>query len=155
MKRSPMPRSDKPMKRTAMPDRTERMERRTRIKQESDKRRAERKERASVREVVLARDRYTCQAAGLGYVALPPCGGALEVDEPKMRSRRPGAKLHLDPDECLTLCHDHHRWKHDNPVLARLLGLEVASTTEDGMTAPERVRKVQVEGRIHPPASGL
>lgn len=93
--------------------------RRVPLKQISDKRRREGPEREAVRNEVLARAGWRCQAAAL--VPDVACAGPLDVDEIVLRSGRPGG--HLDPANCQALCRAHHRWKDNHPEAAHELGL--------------------------------
>lgn len=90
---------------------------RTRLKPFSNKTISEFDERKVVREKVLARDTYTCQAKWV--VKWIECSGPLDVDEIIPRGR---GGDYLDIDNCQTLCRLHHRWKHDNPAEAERLG---------------------------------
>jgi len=61
-----------------------------------------------VREEVLVRDRWRCQAPYLGFRADLPCFGALHVHHAVLRSQ--GGRDH--PDDLLTLCMMHHNSAH-------------------------------------------
>ncbi|SEN88977.1 hypothetical protein [Nonomuraea pusilla] len=47
-----------------------------------------------------------------------------DVHEPRMRSR--GADIN-DPDQCVCLCRDCHRWVHDHPAAATAEGWLIPS----------------------------
>lgn len=83
--------------------------RRSRIKPMSSRRRADVAARAEVVRQVHERDR-TCQAAPVWPDV--ECGGGFDVHEPLTRARGGNP---LDPDQCVLLCHFHHRAVHDNP----------------------------------------
>ena len=91
---------------------------RTRLKQVSAKRRAEAPLRAKVRELTIERAKGRCEAAHLVPI---PCRGELEVHERHQRSIRPGS--HLDLDDTMAICADHHRWIDANIAEAHRLGL--------------------------------
>lgn len=86
--------------------------RRTRIKPMSDKRRAQVGPRQDVVAAVLAAHPF-CQARGCRK-------RSTDCHEPGKRSQ--GADI-LDPEQCLALCRDHHRWAHLNPTAAVAAGL--------------------------------
>jgi hypothetical protein len=88
------------------------------IRQQSARRRAETSARAEVRRIVADRDR-TCRGALI--VPEVTCGGPMDVDEIAPRGVRPGG--HLDPDNCQLLCRAHHDWKHAHPADAHARGL--------------------------------
>jgi hypothetical protein len=89
------------------------------IKPVSDKRRAERVERAAIVERVLERADGRCFARSLGTGVA--CVGALSVHEVSKRSRKPGC--HLDESDCVALCWLHQGWVEDHPLEAHALGL--------------------------------
>lgn len=99
------------------------------LRRESAKRKAERAERAAVREETLKAAGYRC--AGQALVPHVRCAGPLDVDEITPRGVKPGA--HLDRAETQVLCRAHHEWKHANPAAAAEVGLRRwawQSTTE-------------------------
>jgi hypothetical protein len=59
-------------------------------------------------------------AADLFVLTMVKCSGRTEAHEPEKRSQ--GAD-ETDPEQCIALCAFHHRWVHDHPRLAALLGL--------------------------------
>ena len=99
-----------------------------RLNQQSEKRRAEERDRAEVRRVVRARAGGRCEARDL--VPEVRCWGPLDVDEVEARGVHPGA--HLDPDLCQLLCRGHHDWRHANPAEAEARGLRRRSTYDQG-----------------------
>lgn len=105
MKRSPLKRTGAPLRRTP-------------LKQQSAKRRAERGTRADVAAAALARDRGCVAALTVPEIR---CWGPLDPDEWDLRSARPGG--HLDLDNVQTLCRGHHDWKHAEPIEAAHRGL--------------------------------
>lgn len=103
------------------PDKLRAWQRRSRrpLPSQSRRRREERDEREDVREEVLDRAGYRCEADEL--VPEVTCSGRLDVDEVIPRGVNPGG--HLDPDNCQVLCRAHHDWKHANPAEAVSRGL--------------------------------
>lgn len=61
-----------------------------------------------VREAVLARDRWRCQAPYLGFGTDMPCAGRLHVHHAVLRSQG-GRDV---PEDLLTLCMAHHTRAH-------------------------------------------
>ena len=100
----------------------------TRLKPVSEKKLAERPARAACVAVVLERDggcvfrRYLAKHGVTPAKIFAPaeCGGGFEAHEPAKRSQ--GADS-TNPDECICLCRTHHRWVHDHPAAATILGL--------------------------------
>ena len=91
---------------------------RTRMKPVSEKRLAERDERAAVRETTLRRAGFRCQAPGAFGLR---CAGDLDVHETYPRGANPGS--HLDPVVTMALCRTHHRYVTDHPQEAHDAGL--------------------------------
>jgi 5-methylcytosine-specific restriction endonuclease McrA len=71
-----------------------------------------------VRQRALTRDHGQCQASGKFGVA---CWGRVEVHHRIPRSRAPELRSSLDNLICL--CAGHHSAAHNNPMLAKELGL--------------------------------
>lgn len=90
---------------------------RSRLRRVSAKRARQRIDRQAVCELVRERDR-TCRAEHLVEV---PCGGPLDVHELVPRSAWPAGYLVVE--NCILLCRQSHSFCHDNPRLARELGL--------------------------------
>ena len=93
---------------------------RTRLKPISDRRLAERDERAEMRDRVFTRDGGRCRLAGW----LPdtgPCSGVLTVHH--LRKSAQGGPYTLV--NLLSLCAGHNTWVEDNPDLAHELGLVI------------------------------
>lgn len=89
----------------------------------SDKRRAENREFAKVREFVMERDGSACQFfKGRGtLVGVAPHGGQLDPHHLVTVAR--DRTLRLEPTNLLTLCRNHHDWVHDHPIAASAFGL--------------------------------
>lgn len=113
MKRSGPPQRKTPLAKSASPLK------RTRINPVSKKRQDEKPERDKVREAVLKRDDFTCQARGI--TDGPDCWGPLDIDEIISRARMPGG--HLNIDNCQVLCRGHNLYKEDDPLWALRHGL--------------------------------
>jgi 5-methylcytosine-specific restriction enzyme A len=103
MKRSPMPKSQKPMKRGG----------RIKIKREPPA-------LVKAKRIARERDGYTCQ--------FPGCGKRyknIDAHHIAKRSQRPD--LRLDPNNLICLCREHHSWTdthHDEAVRMSLLNTE-------------------------------
>lgn len=103
-----------------------RLNRRKRIKPVSDKRLGERDERDAVREAVLRRAMFRCEAPGV--FGLRCSGGLPEVHELQSRGVRPGG--HLVESNCVALCAVHHRYVTTHPLEGRIAGLRFESWEE-------------------------
>jgi hypothetical protein len=126
VKRSPMPKRSKPMKRTKLtPKDHADNRRRNPIKPVSDRRAAQSSQRRDVVAEVIARD-GRCMARAYG--APEQCMGALVAHEVVKRSQMRDA--HLDVENCLAVCWRHNSWIEDEPKLAKELGL-MRSNWED------------------------
>jgi hypothetical protein len=88
-----------------------------RLKQESDKVRARKGERATTKALALERDRG-CVASRL--VPDVRCVGPLDGHERLPRSRGGSA---YDLENVITVCRIHHDWIHGHPIAARELNL--------------------------------
>ena len=110
MKRSPMPARKTPMRRTSGP-------RGRGIAAAVAKHPAGRDVLAANRELAFKRDNWTCQLRHPGLYHA--CQGPLVAHHRILRSQ---GGTH-DVDNLVTLCDWGHRWVHDNPAAARLLGL--------------------------------
>jgi 5-methylcytosine-specific restriction endonuclease McrA len=93
--------------------------RRTRIAQQSEKRKVEQREWQRVAEAALRRDSHTCQAANL--VPDLACKGRLDPHHIATKRRAPELRLSLS--NLVTLCRAHHDWTHAHPYEAERLGL--------------------------------
>jgi len=93
------------------------LQRRTPLRWRSKKRADRQAERDHVRFIVLRRDRFTCQAIG----APGRCDGPLDVHE--LIRRAQWADGIYDPDNCVTVCRQHHDWITTHPEEAHQLGL--------------------------------
>lgn len=134
MKRTPLPRRQKPIQ--VDPEKVRAWQRRSRkpIPQVSARRLAERPEREAVRVEVLRRD-GGCRGRGIlpGRCGSPWRGRPpLEVHEVVSRGR--WASGYLVAANCLTLCQVHHDWVTTHPTEATEAGFSASlSTGVDGM----------------------
>jgi len=119
VKRSGPPQRRTPLKSGGRLPQGKPLDRRTRIKPMSQKRRDEAPARQQVREETMRRAGHQCEA--IGRVPEVRCWGPLDVDEIEGRGVHPGA--HLNPELTQVLCRAHHNWKHANPAEARARGL--------------------------------
>lgn len=93
----------------------------------SDKRRAENRDFAKVREFVMERDDHRCQlAVRLSQTVIGPkvghvCSGPLDPHHIVPVAR--DVTLRLDPENLAVVCRVGHDWIHDHPIPAKLLGL--------------------------------
>lgn len=108
MKRSPMPARKTPMRRTSGP-------RGRGIAAAVAKHPAGRDVLAANRELAFKRDGWTCQLRQPDH----DCQGPIVAHHRILRSQ---GGTH-DVDNLVTLCDRAHRWVHDHPAAARLLGL--------------------------------
>lgn len=98
------------------------------IKQRSDKRVAEDRERERAKVVVRHRALGGCEVAGvMGRLGLGRCMGPFDFHEVLTRAR--GGSI-TDPDNILMVCRFHHDWITDHPVEAAAHGL-VRNSWED------------------------
>jgi 5-methylcytosine-specific restriction endonuclease McrA len=92
--------------------------RRTPLARTSAKQRNKLRDYAITRAAVWARDRE-CQGPRLGLGGT--CAGPLHVHHIRPRGRYP--ELVCDPANCFLLCGRCHRFAHDNPRIAKRLGV--------------------------------
>jgi hypothetical protein len=107
------------MKRSGIKRGTKGLERRTRLRPVSQKRRAELAKWAAVKADTLMRDAGICQAAHL--VPQVACWGPLDPHHIAKRSTTPQARL--DPDNIVWLCRRHHDMVDLDQLAAQRLGL--------------------------------
>lgn len=110
MKRTPMKRSDKPMKRSS-------------IRPVSSKRHAENRERRKVMaEMFGPRESWKCSVSGTMLVVglMGPCYGPVNGHEILTRGR--GGSI-TDPSNIILLCDRHNEWASSHPDDAHRLGL--------------------------------
>lgn len=109
------------------------------IRPVSERRLAERNERAAVREQTLSRAGFRCEAPGAFGLR---CAGVLDVHETYPRGSNPGS--HLDPSVTMVLCRTHHRYVTDHPQEAHDAGLRHWSwerlPSQEGPASPSRPR---------------
>jgi 5-methylcytosine-specific restriction endonuclease McrA len=99
------------------------LERRSRLRPVSRKRRKELKQWDAVRAETRERDGDTCQAAHL--VPQVPCYGPLEPHHIAKRSTSPAGIY--DPENVVWICHQHHSWVSVNQLEANGVGLHRSS----------------------------
>ena len=92
---------------------------RTRLAQQSDKRRAESAEYARAKQRAFDRDKGQCQAKDL--VPHVACAGRIDPHHVAPQGRYP--ELRCDVDNIRCVCRRHHDWIGDHPLDARELGL--------------------------------
>jgi hypothetical protein len=107
---------------------------RKRLRPVSEKRLAERDERAAVRETTLRRAMFRCQAPGVFGVR---CGGPLDVHEIFPRGPNPGSQL--DDGQTIALCRRHHDYVTDHPQEAHDAGLRCWSWERSSAQTPAGV----------------
>lgn len=124
LKRSPMPRSTKPMKRS-------------RLAPMSEKRREQIPARQACVAAVIKRDggclfwRRFNDSGGEARDLLRLCPPGLQVSRCSypwvLDAHEPARRSHgadpTNPDECVCLCRYHHTYVHEHPAIGRLLGL--------------------------------
>lgn len=88
-----------------------------RMRYRSEKREAEAAERTIVRELVFARDRWTCQIPAAAEAGR--CFGPLTPHH----IRKEGQGGAYEADNLVTLCAHHNGWVEDHPLIAHELGL--------------------------------
>jgi hypothetical protein len=91
---------------------------RSRLKPMSDKRRAENRARAPIREAVFRRDNYRCRLADRSDIA-GPCFGVLTPHH-LLKASAGGAYVEAN---LVALCAGHNSWVECEPILATGLGL--------------------------------
>lgn len=111
------------------------MKRGTPLRQVSDKRAAENREREKAKTVVRQRARGGCEArtAIASVTGISECSGPFDFHEVLTRAR--GGSI-TDPENILMVCRRHHDWITENPLSAAGLGLVRNSWDAPRRSAP-------------------